>query len=293
MAAAEKLFLAKGVEATTISEIVEEAQVAKGTFYHYFASKNEMLTALGGRYTAQFLERLQDAVDACPANDWRTRLQTWIRVNVEAYVETYRTHDIVYTNHHHHDRSNQDKNAILDQLLDIIENGIAAGTWTADQPRVVALLIYSGVHGATDDIIAARPADCAAFAQAVADNCMRMLDAPGAAAPRLQAPGQGALNAGPRPGAHRAMPERRRARAHGSAGMAAWMAQAQRLQARVMARIPRPARHEDPLAVVPQIGLRASGGRTDGRQAQRPQQRRRAPPPSHSIWPNGASIKAG
>lgn len=188
MAAAEKLFLAKGVEATTISEIVEEAQVAKGTFYHYFASKNEMLTALGGRYTAQFLERLQDAVDACPANDWRTRLQTWIRVNVEAYVETYRTHDIVYTNHHHHDRSNQDKNAILDQLLDIIENGIAAGTWTADQPRVVALLIYSGVHGATDDIIAARPADCAAFAQAVADNCMRMLDAPGAAAPKASKP---------------------------------------------------------------------------------------------------------
>ena len=45
----------------------------------------------------------------------------------------------------------------------------------------MALLIYSGVHGATDDIIAARPADCAAFAQAVADNCMRMLDARAAA----------------------------------------------------------------------------------------------------------------
>ena len=66
MAAAEKLFLAKGVEATTISEIVEEAQVAKGTFYHYFASKNEMLTALGNRYTARFLERLRNAVDGCP-----------------------------------------------------------------------------------------------------------------------------------------------------------------------------------------------------------------------------------
>ncbi|MBB1593258.1 hypothetical protein A9973_04185 [Achromobacter sp. UMC46] len=37
MAAAEKLFLANGVEATTISSIVEEAKVAKGTFYHYFA----------------------------------------------------------------------------------------------------------------------------------------------------------------------------------------------------------------------------------------------------------------
>ena len=55
---------------------------------------------------------------------------------------------------------------------------MAAGAWTTDQPRIVALLIYAGVHGATDDLIAAQPADCAAFARAVADSCMRMLDAP-------------------------------------------------------------------------------------------------------------------
>jgi AcrR family transcriptional regulator len=175
MSAAEKLFLAKGVEATTINEIVEEARVAKGTFYHYFSSKNEMLEALGGRYTSQFLERLREAVDACLEDDWEARLRAWISVSVEAYVQTYRTHDIVYTNHHHHDRSNKDKNAILDQLLDIIEGGRTAGAWATDQPRIVALLIYSGVHGATDDIIAAQPADCAPFAQAVVENCLRML----------------------------------------------------------------------------------------------------------------------
>ncbi len=184
MAAAEKLFLAKGVEATTISEIVEEAQVAKGTFYHYFASKNDMLGTLAQRYTARFLERLRAAVDACPAGDWRARLRAWIHASVETYVETYRTHDIVYANHHHHDRANADRNAILDQLQGIIEHGMAAGAWTTDQPRVVSLLIYSGVHGATDDIIAARPADCAAFARAVADSCMRMLDAPKSDAPK-------------------------------------------------------------------------------------------------------------
>ncbi|MBR8656625.1 TetR/AcrR family transcriptional regulator [Achromobacter sp. Marseille-Q0513] len=184
MAAAEKLFLAKGVEATTISEIVEEAQVAKGTFYHYFASKNDMLGALAQRYTARFLERLQAAVDACPAGDWRARLRAWIHASVETYVETYRTHDIVYANHHHHDRANADRNAILDQLQGIVEHGMTAGAWTTDQPRVVSLLIYSGVHGATDDIIAARPADCAAFARAVADSCMRMLDAPKSDAPK-------------------------------------------------------------------------------------------------------------
>lgn len=176
MSAAESLFLAQGVEATTINDIVARAQVAKGTFYHYFSSKNEMLDALAGRYTAQFLERLQAAVDACPADDWQARLRAWIHASVETYVQTYRTHDIVYTNHHHHERANPDRNAILEQLMGIIESGRAAGAWATLQPRIVALLIYSGVHGATDDIIATQATDCSAFAQAVADSCLRMLE---------------------------------------------------------------------------------------------------------------------
>jgi len=187
MGAAEKLFLAQGVEATTINEIVEQAQVAKGTFYHYFASKNEMLEALATRYTEQFMATLQEAVDACAEDDWVQRLRVWIQTNVETYVKTYRTHDIVYANHHHHDRANQAKNAILDQLTQIIERGKAAGVWAPEQPRIVALLIYSGVHGATDDIIAAQASapdnanDAsgaqarAAFARSLSEACLQML----------------------------------------------------------------------------------------------------------------------
>ncbi|WP_454690627.1 TetR/AcrR family transcriptional regulator [Achromobacter aloeverae] len=177
MAAAETLFLEKGVEATTISEIVDAARVAKGTFYHYFPSKHEMLIALGKRYTEQFMDSLQRAVDACPADDWRGRLRAWVHASVETYARTYRTHDIVYPNHHHLDRGNAEKNAILDQLLGIIESGRAAGAWNPAQPRVVALLIYSGVHGATDDVIGASPRALAAFARTVADACLHMLPA--------------------------------------------------------------------------------------------------------------------
>lgn len=178
MTAAEELFLAKGVDATTVSEIVDRAQVAKGTFYHYFASKNELLAALAERYTQSFLEALQQAVDHCPPQHWQARLKTWIRASVETYARTYRIHDIVYTNHHHHDRSNPPKNAILDQLLGIIAGGQAAGVWITDQPRIVALLIYSGVHGATDDLIAAEPGDTEAFADALAEACLQLLPSP-------------------------------------------------------------------------------------------------------------------
>lgn len=83
---------------------------------------------LAQRYTASFLDRLQHAVDACDIDDWLARLRAWIRTNIETYAATYRTHDIVYANHHHHDRANADKNAILEQLGAILDGGAPAGT---------------------------------------------------------------------------------------------------------------------------------------------------------------------
>ena len=62
MGAAEALFLEKGVDATTISEITEAAGVAKGTFYVYFPSKQEMLAALAERYVGCLLYT-SDAAD--------------------------------------------------------------------------------------------------------------------------------------------------------------------------------------------------------------------------------------
>lgn len=179
MGAAEKLFLEQGVEATTISEIVEEAQVAKGTFYHYFASKNEMLTALGQRYTQQFLAKLESAVSQRAPDDWIGRFQAWIEANVATYLKTYLIHDIVYTNHHHHERSNNEKNAVLEQLMGILEGGRAAGVWPLAQPRITALLIYCGVHGAADDAIVSGLDDSTAFSKSVSNAYLRMLGAVG------------------------------------------------------------------------------------------------------------------
>ncbi len=46
IAAARRLFAAKGVEATTVAEIAAEADVAVGSFYNYFETKDELLAAL-------------------------------------------------------------------------------------------------------------------------------------------------------------------------------------------------------------------------------------------------------
>jgi AcrR family transcriptional regulator len=43
---AEQLFLETGYEQTTVADIVREIEVAQGTFYYYFSSKEEILEAI-------------------------------------------------------------------------------------------------------------------------------------------------------------------------------------------------------------------------------------------------------
>ncbi len=44
--AAKKLFLTQEYEKTTLQDIMDQLQIAKGTIYHYFASKEDLLEAV-------------------------------------------------------------------------------------------------------------------------------------------------------------------------------------------------------------------------------------------------------
>lgn len=58
--AALKLFKTKGFEVTTIDDITEKADVAKGTFFNYFPKKEAVLSYL----SEQWLEEAEDNVTA-------------------------------------------------------------------------------------------------------------------------------------------------------------------------------------------------------------------------------------
>ncbi|MDO5785253.1 MAG: TetR/AcrR family transcriptional regulator [Eubacteriales bacterium] len=57
LCAAQELFLEKGVSKTSISEITERAQVAKGTFYLYFADKDDLLEQLLYQMSHDIIQR--------------------------------------------------------------------------------------------------------------------------------------------------------------------------------------------------------------------------------------------
>lgn len=59
MDTALELFLSLGYQKTTVQDIVKKIQVAQGTFYYYFASKEAILEAIFARYVTEMIQEVQ------------------------------------------------------------------------------------------------------------------------------------------------------------------------------------------------------------------------------------------
>ncbi len=59
-----ELFTTKGINKTSISDIVENAGVAKGTFYLYFSDKYDIRNMLIAHKASQMFHRAEDALNA-------------------------------------------------------------------------------------------------------------------------------------------------------------------------------------------------------------------------------------
>src|ERR1700691_1025125 len=96
MNAAQRLFLDLGVGATTIEQITSGAGVAKGTFYLYFTSEDDIRAALGERYAQDHLAAVKAALLKEPEEDWRARLGSWMAANVAFYLDSIPLHDMLF-----------------------------------------------------------------------------------------------------------------------------------------------------------------------------------------------------
>ena len=63
IAAAWQLFYEQGYEETTIDEIVEESGTSKGSFYHYFRSKDDLLGTLSDLFDRKYEELEPEIAD--------------------------------------------------------------------------------------------------------------------------------------------------------------------------------------------------------------------------------------
>jgi TetR/AcrR family transcriptional regulator, fatty acid metabolism regulator protein len=149
--AAVRVFARKGFHTSRVGDIAEEAGVAHGLLYHYFASKDELLETIFRETWADLLaairaveesdeparEKLRQ-VGAILLRSWR-RQPDLVRVLVR---EIARSPEGA--------RHREDLGAVVTAIERIVERGQAAGAFRAElDPRLAATIVY----GALEEIL--------------------------------------------------------------------------------------------------------------------------------------------
>ena len=83
---AQRLFLEKGYERTTINDVIAAAQLSKGAFYHHFRAKEDLLEAIAARSAQQALD-YAEAVQADSALSALQRLNSLLAMTREWKAE--------------------------------------------------------------------------------------------------------------------------------------------------------------------------------------------------------------
>jgi AcrR family transcriptional regulator len=144
---AQELFYSNGYDQTSISMILEKVGVAKGTFYHYFDSKTDLLNTLIDRISNRNLEYLLPIVDdpqlgaLDKLNQYFSRsqaLKTTNREILKVWLQVmYKDENVLLR----HKVQTKGVELIAPQLSRIIAQGVQEKVFDVEHPQHVAQMI--------------------------------------------------------------------------------------------------------------------------------------------------------
>lgn len=148
MDVAETLFITKGYAKTTINNILSEIDIAKGTFYYYFKSKEDVMDAIVDRFITIEVE----AAEAIAADDTLKAPDKIFRIIMGENHHGNKKEKMIEELHEVSNEKMHQKSLIetIKQLAPIltrvIEQGIVEGVFETPYPRetVEVLLVSSG-----------------------------------------------------------------------------------------------------------------------------------------------------
>lgn len=148
---ASRLFVEKGYEATTMNEIAADAGFAKGTLYHYFSNKAELLQSIREDFDRQVERRIRARVEQAPAHDLRGRIRAWISGAVDAYFALSDLHDVVIYGLEMPFRNSMLDSEVTRSLAGLIRDGVRAGAWNVEDERWTAVMMFYCFRGGCDE----------------------------------------------------------------------------------------------------------------------------------------------
>lgn len=155
---AQQLFMSKGYEATSVSDIVKEIGVAQGTFYYYFESKEDVLEAI----TVSMVEELHAHILVITEDPSLEPIEKWKRAIIASsdykigrrneMLELLKANKTI-NNYQLRERYRQLSRDKISQLfVDIIKEGIQAGLFHTDYPEESAKIVMAIGKSISDDL---------------------------------------------------------------------------------------------------------------------------------------------
>ena len=145
--AAEKLFRENGIVDTTVNSIVKELDVAKGLFYYYFKSKDDVIEAISEKYNRDFKQAIQRSLD--PSNDFEDRLNGFLENTIVSFRTLWdnlqgknETIDLTILSTRSLDDAKQTASENLSELL---KDGNELKRMNIPNPEYFAKMIVSGI----------------------------------------------------------------------------------------------------------------------------------------------------
>ena len=137
VAAAETLFTTKGYAKSTVNDILAVLNIAKGTFYHYFASKEALMDAVISRYIDAEIAQAQGVAGKkhLTAHEKLFRILSGAGREKE-FGDRLETEVHAVGNADMHQRTMASIVARLSPILaDIVRQGIQEGTFNTEYPQ--------------------------------------------------------------------------------------------------------------------------------------------------------------
>lgn len=158
--AAEKLFYSKGYEHCTVNDILKEVGIAKGTFYHYFISKEGTLDAIVERNIDIMVSRIKKATDN---NDLPVQklMNVFLAMKMDGIVDRKMLDDLHKCENAllHQKNLSHMIESITPVLVGIIEEGIEKNVWSCRYPLQYMKIFLAASLTLTDEGICNIDAD--------------------------------------------------------------------------------------------------------------------------------------
>lgn len=145
---AERLFSEVGFAKCSVDMIIRDIGVAKGTFYYYFKSKEDILEAIVDRALGQILEMAEQVADE-PSLPALAKMQLLLS---DSHVGDEDTQDLVDMlhmpeNRELHEITNIQTVLRLSPILaKIVEQGIREGVFATDRPNETVQFLLTGTQ---------------------------------------------------------------------------------------------------------------------------------------------------